>query len=105
MRALVEIVDSFSGTVRFLICAIFLAGFVVTGMLTMGVSYVAPKVAEDYGERAERLGQQAIEAAREESRARDLAEDGWGYSEPGAGSGSSRDASGDEVGGWGDDSN
>ena len=33
MRALVEIVDSFSGTVRFLICAIFLVGFVVNLLL------------------------------------------------------------------------
>ena len=103
MRAIVDLVDSLTGTVRFFIGAIVLGGLVIGMMMTAGISYVAPKVAEDYGERAERLGQEAIAAAREESRARDLAEDGWGYSEPGAGEGSSRDESGDDVGGWGDD--
>lgn len=102
MRALVDMVDNFTGTVRFIICAMVVVGLGAAFMLTAGVSYVAPKVAEDYGERAERIGEKAIAAAQEEARAHDLAKDGWGYSEPRAGSGASRDAGGDEVGGWGD---
>lgn len=103
MRVIVDLVDSLTGTVRFVICAIVLSGIALSFFMTAGISYVAPKVAEDYGERAERLGERAIIAAQEEARARELAKDGWGYEEPGS-SGSFSDRSAD-AGGWGDDTN
>ncbi|MEM7780977.1 MAG: hypothetical protein AAF697_11365 [Pseudomonadota bacterium] len=106
MQGLINIVESLTGTVRFVICAMVLVGFGITAFMTAGVSYVAPKVAEDFGERAERMGERAIVAAQEESRARELAQDGWGYEAPGSGAGSSthgRGRSSDRAGGWGDD--
>lgn len=103
MRSLVDIVDNLTGVVRLIIGAIVLIGFGVTFMMTAGVSYVAPKVAADYGERAERIGEQAIQAAQEEARARELAKDGWGYEAPSSSDSydrRSRDRDGD-AGGWG----
>lgn len=80
MRVIADILDSFTGIVRMIVGGIVLMGLVFGLMMTVGVSYVAPQVADNYGERAERLGEKAIAAAREEERARALAEDGWGYS-------------------------
>lgn len=110
MRALVDLVDSLSGTVRFFIFAIMLGGIAITVVMTAGVSYVAPKVAADYGERAERFGERAIAAAREEARAQELARDGWGYdNSQSAGSQRTGDAYGgsdrDGSGGWGSETN
>ena len=102
MRALVDIVHNMTSTVRFIMAALVLGGIVIALLMVGGVSIIAPQVADNYGERAERLGERAIEAAQEEARAQALAEDGWGYSEPGAGETSSRDSDGDAVGGWGD---
>jgi len=103
MQALVDLMDSFTGTVRFLILAIFGFGIIVTLLMTVSFSVVAPQVADNYAERAEAFGDRAIEAAREESRAHDLAQDGWGYDGPSSYQGSSRDAEGEVVGGWGDE--
>ncbi|WP_299193757.1 hypothetical protein [uncultured Erythrobacter sp.] len=103
MQALVDLVDSFTGVVRLVILAIFGFGIVVALFMTVTFSVVAPKVAEDYGERAEAFGDRAIEAAREEARARDLADDGWGYDQPRSHEGRSRDADGEAVGGWAED--
>lgn len=100
MRTIVDLVDSLTGTVRFVIGALLLCGFGIVLLMTVGASVVAPQVADKFAERAENIGEKAIDAAREEARNRELARDGWGYSD----SGSSRDAAGDEVGGWGDSS-
>ncbi|MEP0391724.1 MAG: hypothetical protein ABJ205_15330 [Erythrobacter sp.] len=106
MRALIDLVDSFTGIVRFIIVAIILVGLSLALMLTAGVSYVAPKVANGATERAAQIGELAIEEARNAQRDRDLAKDGWGYD-----SGNSRqDRSANsrnrdsDGGGWGDDS-
>ena len=108
MRVLVDLVDSFTGMVRFAIGALFLFGFLVFLVITAGASYVAPKVAEEAGERATLLGERAIEEARQAKRESELARDGWGYgsSDGGqrgrSGSGSQdRYRSGD--GDWGDE--
>lgn len=85
MRVLVDLVDSFTGMVRFIILAMMVVGLGITLILTAGASYVAPKVAEDVGERATLLGERAIEEARDARREREFAQDGWGY-----GSGDSR---------------
>ena len=108
MRAFVDLVDSFTGVVRFIILAIIVVGLGITFMLTAGVSYVAPKVAEEAGERATAFGERAMEEARQSQRERDLAKDGWGYGSadgsqnPNSGS-RSRDGYGSDGGGWGDD--
>ena len=99
MRALVDLVDSISGTIRFIILAIMGFGLIVTIMVWGSILVIAPQVSEDYADRAEEFGDRAIEAAREEARARDLAEDGWGYSEPRSDRRRSRDP--EEAGGWG----
>ena len=103
MQALVDMVDSISGTVRLFILAIMGFGVIVTLLMTVSFSVVAPQVAEDYADRAEALGDRAIEVAREEARARELADDGWGYAEPGSYEGRSRDSEGEAVGGWGEE--
>ena len=113
MRAIIDLVDSFTGMVRFIIVAVMVVGLGITLLMTAGVSYVAPKVAENVGERATQLGEQAIAEAREARREHDLAQDGWGY-----GSGNSSDSaaqvrsssdarrgfgSGPNGDGWGDE--
>lgn len=80
MRVLVDLVDSFTGIVRFIIGAFVLVGFGTAILLTAGVSYVAPKVADGASERVAQLGEKAIEEARDARRERELAKDGWGYS-------------------------
>lgn len=110
MRALIDLVDSFTGIVRFIIGAIFLVGIAISLMLTAGISYVAPKVAEGATERAAQLGELAIEEARDARREREMAKDGWGYESDNGGSlryrsgkSDGRDTSGAEIGGWGDE--
>jgi hypothetical protein len=98
MRVLVEIVETVTSSIRFVI-GMFV--FVVMGigfMLTAGASYVAPKAADSFAERAERVGERAIKAAQQERRAREMAKDGWGYEAATASPGKS---SGKDDGGWG----
>ncbi|MFU7528390.1 hypothetical protein [Qipengyuania sp. ASV99] len=110
MRAFVEIVENMTGVVRLIIGALVLCSLGFGLLMTLGMTYVAPKVAQDYGERAERIGERAIAAAQEEARARALAEDGWGYGDPAASQDSAvppsdAAANGTSVnssGGWGD---
>lgn len=113
MRAIVDLVDSFTGIVRFIVVAMMVVGLAITLLMTAGVSYVAPKVAENMGERATQLGERAITEARDARRERELAQDGWGYGNSGSGqerasSRSSSDVrqgygSGSEGDGWGDE--
>ncbi|WP_296718482.1 hypothetical protein [Erythrobacter sp.] len=79
MRALVDIVENLTSSIRFVIGLLVLGGMVVGLMLTIGVSYAAPKAADSLAERAERVGEKAIEAAQQERRAREMGKDGWGY--------------------------
>jgi len=100
MRILVDLVDSFTGMVRFVIGAVLLVGFGLVFILMASASYVAPKVAEGATERAAQLGERAIKEARAAQRDHELAQDGWGY-----GSGdnrSSRSRSSNDRGGGGD---
>ncbi|WP_407874809.1 hypothetical protein [Qipengyuania nanhaisediminis] len=103
MQALVDFVDSLTGVVRLAILAITGLGVIITLIAASSFSYVAPQVAEDYADRAENNADKAIVAAREEARARSLAEDGWGYDASTTENGSMRDASGEPAGGWGAD--
>lgn len=108
MRALVDMVDSFTGMVRFAIGALFLFGFLVFLVVTAGASYLAPKVAEEAGERATLLGERAIEEARQAQRDHELAQEGWGYgSAQGSQNGQMATAGQDQYrsqdGGWGEE--
>ncbi|MBX7495239.1 hypothetical protein K3172_05155 [Qipengyuania sp. 6B39] len=109
MQALVDLVGGIVGSIQKLIILMLVFGAVIWAITIFGFSSAAPVVADKMAERAERVGEKAIKAAVEERRARELARDGWGYSESstdsyGSGSpreGAERDASGDVVGGWG----
>lgn len=109
MRVLVDLVDSFTGIVRFIILAMMAVGIGITLILTVGASYVAPKLAEDTTERAAQFGERAIAEARQAKRESELAQDGWGYGSADSGSSrtsgsGSRDRRGNDAGGWGDES-
>lgn len=107
MRMIADIFDSFSTTVRVVVGLLTLAVMGFGAITTLGVSWAAPQVAESFAERAEQMGEKAIEASLEAERSRELARDGWGYGagvDP-AGRGpagtdpGSYDA--DDIGGWG----
>jgi hypothetical protein len=110
MRVLVDLVDSFAGIVRLIIVAVMVFGFGVAVLLAAGASYVAPKVAEDLGDRTTELGERVITEAREAQREHELAQDGWGYGSANSSSSrnrvsssQSRDRRGPDTGGWGDE--
>lgn len=103
MQGFVDGVNSISSGMQRIVGLIVLAIIVVTLIVVFGLRSAAPVVAEEFGERAERLGERAMEAAIEERRAEELAEEGWGYS-ANADSGVSsttRNAGGEDLGGWG----
>lgn len=106
MRALVDMVDSLTGVVRFIVGAIVLCGFAFAIIMTAGVSYVAPQVSEDVTDKAAAFGEQALAEARQQRREHELAQDGWGYgsAEPVNGeTHSKRSSRGDgSAEGWGD---
>lgn len=111
MRLLSEMMDHLSSTVRLIAGLITLCVLGFGGMMTFGASVVAPQVAGDFAERAEKVSEKAIEARLEAVRARELARDGWGYnaatgSDAAAGYGPDPDverrrrAGEEEIGGW-----
>lgn len=57
----------------------FLCVFGLGLLFTGSASYVAPKVADSMGERAERITEKAMAAEAAHSRNRALAADGWGH--------------------------
>lgn len=111
MQAFVDLVGGIVGSIQKLIILLMVFGAVIWAIAIYGVSSAAPAVADKMAERAERVGEKAIKAAVEERRARELARDGWGYSESSSSSydkqhrsdGAQRDANGNLVGGWGTD--
>ena len=48
-------------------------------MLSASFAYVAPRAAEAVAERAEKMGEKALEAQERQRVAEDMAQDGWGY--------------------------
>ena len=78
MRNLVDFADNFAGIVHFMIGAVFLFGFLLILVVTASTSYLAPKVAEEVGDRATHLGEQAIAEARQAQRDHELAKEVWG---------------------------
>ncbi|MEQ5786979.1 hypothetical protein J3454_03650 [Erythrobacter sp. NFXS35] len=79
MRALVDIFESLTSSIRFVIGLFVLAVMGFGLMLTLGATYVAPRAVESLAEGAERVGEKAIEAAQQERRAHEMGKDGWGY--------------------------
>jgi hypothetical protein len=79
MRALVDIVTTITGSIRFIFGLFFLCIFGLGLMVTAGATYIAPVAAEKVAEKAEKAHDKAIKAAREEARNRSYAADGWGY--------------------------
>lgn len=100
MREFVAFIEKMTDTVRFIIGAVALVAFLIVISMATSISLVAPQVADNYGERAERLGERAIQAAQEQERARELAQDGWGYADPPSNGGVSRAADDKRDGGW-----
>lgn len=79
VRALMEIVDSFTGTLRAIIGAITLGIMAIGGMVTLGASYFVPKATASLGEKVERLGEQQLQTDLKDRRAAGMGKDGWGY--------------------------
>lgn len=79
MRALMDIIDSFTSTVRAIIGAITLGIMAIGGMVTMSASYFVPKAADSLGESVERVGQQQLQIELKDRRAAEMGKDGWGY--------------------------
>ncbi|TIX51453.1 hypothetical protein [Alteraurantiacibacter aquimixticola] len=77
---MVDFVDGMVGNVQRLVGMLIFAGLSLVAIIMLGLHFTAPVVAEQVSERAEALGEKAIEAAREERRAEQLADEGWGYS-------------------------
>ena len=109
MQGFVDLVGGIVGSIQKMIMLMFLFGAVIWAITIYGVTSAAPGVADKMAERAERLGEKAVQAAVEERRARELAKDGWGYAPSSTASrrttsradGAQRDANGELVGGWG----
>jgi hypothetical protein len=113
MRLLSEMMDQLSSTVRLIAGLITLCVLGFGAMMTFGATVVAPQVAGDFAERAEKVGEKAIRARLEARRAQELARDGWGYnagtdSDAARGYGPDPDAEQlrrggeEEIGGWGE---
>ncbi len=95
MQWLVDLTGTVASTYTRIIWILILGGIAVVAIVSLLIGYATPAVVEEVGERAERISDKAIEAARDERRAEELADEGWGYSDTAA------DTSGDE---WGPDS-
>jgi len=106
MRALVDLIDSVTSTVRFVIGLMVLGVFGTIFVIVAGASYMAPKVSEEATQKAAAFGERAIAEARQERRDQELAQDGWGYGSAAPVNGETRSTSrsrDDQYGdGWGD---
>lgn len=91
MQALVDLVGTIVGSIQRVIAFFLIAGLILALIISFGLQSAAPVVADKIGERAERFGDKAIQAAREEQRAKELVKDGWGYDSVSSASDSSLD--------------
>ena len=82
LRELQQILDTVSGTVTETVRLFVLGIFAIVVVLSIAGWLTAPVIAEKAGEHAERISEKVIEAERQELRARALAAEGWGYSDP-----------------------
>ena len=79
MRVFIDIIENLTSSIRYVIGIIVLGIMAVGLFMTIGATYVSHKAVDTFGERVERLGEEAIQAEREARRAEELAKDGWGY--------------------------
>ena len=79
MRALLDIVTTVTGSIRFIVGMFVLCIFGLGLVITMGATVVAPAAADKVAQEAERAHDKAIDAAREEARNKSYAAEGWGY--------------------------
>jgi len=106
VRALVDMIDSVTSTVRFVVGLMVLGVFAVIFVIVAGASYMAPKVSEEATQKAAAFGEKMIAEERQQRREYELAQDGWGYGSAGSVEGESRSTGGsrdaDYGEGWGD---
>ena len=96
MREFVNLVDTVASSYLRGLRLLILGAIILAIIVFLFLGYAAPVVVEEVGDRAESIGDKAIEAAREEHRAAALAEEGWGYSD--TASGSSDSSTGEDWG-------
>lgn len=104
MQSLLQIINTVSGSIRFIV-GMFVLCIIGLGLIvTIGAGIVAPKAVDKVTERAERAHDRAITAAENEARNRSYAAQGWGYDSgtPDPVERGSLDPEGEAVGGWGD---
>lgn len=99
MRALVDIVQNVTSSIRYIIGIIVFAIIAFGMMFSAGIAFVAPKAAESVAESAERMGDKAIAAKQKQRVAEEMAADGWGY---GAAAATTGGESGEAGDGWAD---
>ncbi len=93
MRAIIDLVENLTSTLRVIIGLVSLAIFLSVIVIAFTANRAATTASENFADKAETLGQRAIEAKMTAEREKALAEDGWGY---GAGSQTGSDS-------WGED--
>ena len=81
MRDFVNLVDTVASSYLRGVRLLILGAIALGVILFLFLGYATPVVVEEVGARAESITDKAIEAAREETRAAAMAEEGWGYSE------------------------
>ena len=79
MRALVDIIQNVTSSIRFVIGGLLVVILLIGLMLSASFAYVAPQAAESVAERAEKMGEKALAAEQRQRVAEDMAQDGWGY--------------------------
>ncbi len=100
MRVLVDLIDSIGTSIRFIFLLFFLAIFGFGVLMTAGMTYVAPKVAEEVGERADRYAEREFQRKRN----KELGKSGWGHtSSSGAARTPTQGEFGEDNGGWADE--
>ena len=100
MRVLVDLIDSIGTSIRFIFLLFFLAIFGFGILMTAGASYVAPKVAEEVADRADRYAERELQMKRD----KELGKSGWGYSSsPERARGTTQGEFGEDNGGWADE--
>lgn len=78
MRAILDLVDMLTSSIRAIVGMIVLAGLAIGLMLSLAGAYVAPKVADSMADRVERVGSRAIEAAEHQHQVEQMTKQGWG---------------------------
>lgn len=79
MRAIVDLLDNMTNTLRVIVGLFVLCVFAFGIFASFGISYAAPVAIEGMAEKAIEANERQMEAALEANRDRELAKEGWGY--------------------------